>query len=104
MQGNWEKMAVIQIQKTKLRDENIYINMLDENIYVVGGINKEIMIQESKKLTNTGITLNINKFDYEEYEKMALQGKLDATEKRLAYYVTKCEALETKIQKWIKRV
>lgn len=94
----WEKMAVIQIQKTKLRDENIYINMLDENIYVVGGINKEIMIQESKKLTNTGITLNINKFDYEEYEKMALQGKLDATEKRLAYYVTKCEALETKIQ------
>lgn len=97
--NKWNEMSVINISKSRIRDNNVYIDMRDENIYIVGEIRGEFEMDEEKVLSNSGIVLNINKYNYGDYEQMALKGILDATEKRLAYYIDKCETLENRIEK-----
>lgn len=94
----WDELSVIKITKRKLENRNIYIDLTDEFIYVLGDIKGEYFMKEEKILSNTGVALEINNFENDKYEQMALKGKLEATEKRLAYYIDKCEALEQRIQ------
>lgn len=94
----WNRMAIVNIAKTNLRSENVYVDMQEEHIYVFGDIKGGFTMEEEKVLNNMGIVLKVKKFDCDDYERMALQGKLEATEKRLAYYIDKCENLEKRLQ------
>lgn len=95
----WEKINWIRIQKVQTQKENIYIDLDDEIIYIVGKMLGELeMTHHEKNLNHTGVNLLIDKCNADEYEIMALEGKLTATENRLLFYMNKCQELEMRIQ------
>lgn len=88
----WKWIFPAEIKKRKIGNvENCSDDLAPEFIYVFckGGINNVDIMQ--KKLENIGITIDVNCYDDKENRIRALAGILQATEKRLLFYINKYE-------------
>lgn len=102
----WESIIPVELKKTLCTDANceyVYENLNSEVLYVYGKNNdllKEVNeMQIEKHLPHVGI--DVKKFPYVEGEERIkmLEGVLDATERRLLYYINLVKDLEEKIKK-----
>lgn len=87
----WDNILPISINKKALRNEEFYDNTEEEVIYVYTK-NKEYrkMIKDlkyEKKLENTGLEISIAQLTSDQRRIKVLEGILEATEKRLLYYI-----------------
>ncbi|SCY96697.1 hypothetical protein SAMN05720606_113169 [Paenibacillus polysaccharolyticus] len=103
---DFEAVIPIVIEKNKIKVDEFYENEKEEVIYLYSrkeGIN--YMIDEfvpKKILSNTGIELAVRKFTEEELKIKILEGRLEATEKRLLHYIKLTEELSTQLQSYNK--
>ncbi len=87
----WDHMVPVCINKRRTRDEEFYADVNQEIIYVYSK-NKEIRemaetFEMNKKLTNTGMDVEVCRLSPEERRIKVLEGLLEATEKRLLHYI-----------------
>lgn len=98
----WENLLPVVINKKKCNQikDDYYANENEDIIYIYTKnreIYEEILKLEVKKeLKNTGIVLEKEILDHKDIEIKILEGKLAATERRLAYYIDLVEKMEGK--------
>lgn len=82
----WENIEIIEIEKRKIRDDNVYDNLQNEQIYIYS---KEYIKMEkfSKKLKYTGIEITAEMFEDDKKKIKILEAMLRASENRLLYYM-----------------
>lgn len=95
-----ESFLPIIIKKTKLREDDNYIDYEDEVLYAYSP-KKEIYdtmkkVTVEKELENTGVAFQVKGMTDEQLEIERLKGILAATEKRLIYYINKDKEEEEK--------
>lgn len=86
-------MIPVRINRTRLRDENVYYEDTTLTLYFYTrdkGVESMIKNYEQKKqLENTGIQEQVFKMTDDQRRIAILEGMLEATEKRLQYYIEK---------------
>lgn len=87
----WDNIVPVCIDKRKTRDEDFYSDIKQEMIYVFSK-NKEVrsMVENfemNKNLVNSGLNIEVRLLSPEERRIKVLEGLLEATEKRLLYYI-----------------
>ena len=87
----WNYITPIQIEKVKKREYDVYSNTENEMIYVYSKKGEIGMEKQDKVLENSGIEILTETFCGDKLRIMVLEGMLKATEKRLLYYMEKCE-------------
>lgn len=88
----WNYISPVKIKKECIRNSNVYDKLNDEIFYVFRKGNSElIMKKEKKELKNAGIIMQAEEYTEDKLRIMVLEGLLEATEKRLQYYMKKCE-------------
>lgn len=89
----FEKMIPVRINRKKLRDENVYYDDTPLTLYFYTrdkGVESMLKKYEGEKqLKNTGIQERVFKMTDEQRRIAILEGMLEATEKRLQYYIEK---------------
>ena len=88
-----DKLIPIVISKKQIREDECYLELNEEMIFAYTD-NKEISeamkdVDLSKELENTGISFKVENLTDEQLEIYRLRGILEATEKRLLYYINK---------------
>lgn len=98
----WENMLPVIMSKSRLSNENsdYYSDLKNEYIYIY---TKNVFLRErinqmkiEKKLNNTGVSVEKKVLDGNSLQIEILKGKLEATEKRLLYYIQLVKELEEK--------
>ena len=84
----WENIEMIEITKRKIRDENIYDNLQNEQIYIYSKEDVK-MAKFSKELKYTGIEITAEMFEDDKKKIKILEAMLRASENRLLYYMNK---------------
>lgn len=89
----FEKMIPVRIQRKRVRNENVYYDDTTLTLYFYAR-NKEVreMIKKyegKKQLKHTGILEQVDRMTDEQRRIAILEGMLEATEKRLLYYIEK---------------
>lgn len=97
----WDDVEILLIKKEKTREKDVYSVLDDEKIYLFGNKGAVRMENHEKDLKYTGIHLKIECCPAMDYEKLALEGKLRATEQRLLYYIEKCSRLEGRVDRLV---
>lgn len=89
----FKEMLPIRINKKKIREYDVY---LDDNSLILYFYSKNEKIKEkikkykgNKKMENTGMIESVDVMTDEQRKIAILEGMLEATEKRLAYYIEK---------------
>lgn len=95
----WNDIIPICIKKKIIKREEFYADDSEEVIYLYCR-NKEIrrmveQMQFDKNLVNTGLDMSIEPLTPEQQRIKILEGILEATEKRLLYYIEAYEKLKT---------
>lgn len=87
----WNQIVPVVINKSVVREEEVYVNEDDEIIYVYSknnDIRKEVeKFTMEKDLKNTGLNIKIENMTPEQQRIKVLEGILKATEDRLLYYI-----------------
>lgn len=90
---NLANIYVLKISKNQEKEEDCYVD-LDDEFYYCYTNNKEISnfmknAKQKEKLKNTGISFTLEGLDEKDLEIARLKGVLEATQKRLLYYIAK---------------
>jgi len=98
----WDNIIPICIKKRAIRDKDVYENTSEEVIYFYCKDEKtrrrvECM-EEIRKLDNTGLEVSLEPLTPNEQRIKILEGILEATEKRLLYYINEYEKLKNKVR------
>jgi len=87
----WKYMHPIAIKKKVFREAYNYQPIDEEMIYIYCKDGVKLMNNIQKKLDSTGIIVDTEEFSGDELRIKILEGILEATEKRLLYYIEKEE-------------
>lgn len=94
----WDCITPICINKSLKRNNEVYADLEEEVIYFYSKNERFRKMAEkvhfSKELTNTGIEISVKELTSEQRKIKALEGILEATEKRLLYYMNLVEEYE----------
>ncbi len=87
----WNHIVPVCIKKEKLRNEEFYADVDQEIIYVYSKSREIRDMAENyrmkKNLSNMGMDIEVTPLSLEEQRIKVLEGQLEATEKRLLYYI-----------------
>lgn len=87
----WKYIVPICIGKKQNRDDEFYADINQEMIYFYSKneriLNMANNFEFERELTNTGMTVSVEKMTAEQKRIKVLEGILEATEKRLLYYI-----------------
>lgn len=102
----WEDITPIVLTKKIIKEDEVYIDNNEEAIYLYckGRVNRA-MINEmgiTKTLPNTGCEIEKQVLTKEQERIKILEGILDATEKRLLFYIEKEKVLVEELNKYRK--
>lgn len=91
----WKNFIPIEIVKKANRNKDIYLNLDTECVYLyMKGGNKSMKSIHEKELSNSGINISTVIPEDKDLKIKMLEGMLEATEKRLLYYIQKSSELE----------
>lgn len=87
----WKNIVPICIEKKQNREEEFYADINSETIYFYSKneriLNMADNFELKRELVNTGMTISVEKMTAEQKKIKVLEGILEATEKRLLYYI-----------------